>query len=479
MTVLALSRITRISFRARSWAPWAFVLSDVLSLELALILGCLLRLAMSVWFPFELGPELYRGLAIGILIIPLVFGLTGLYPGYGLGALERFRGRIYATFLVFAVLIGWDYLILARQWSRGILLGTLLFALLIPPVVEAWVREALSLRGWWGIPVAILGAGRTGQTVARCLNRDRSLGMVPVVVLDDDRAKWNQVLEGVPVLGPLDRVGELGEDVKGIILAMPGLDRPRLMGLLNDLSFPHIILIPNLFGVQSLWVSARDFGGVLGLEIKKNLLVPSNRVLKRALDLAFGVPLLILCAPLLGLLALWIKLVDRGPAFYGQWREGADGTPIRVWKLRTMCQNTEPMLELYLAKYPDEREHWQQHFKLRKDPRVLPCVGAFLRRSSLDELPQLWNVVRGEMSLVGPRPFPDYHLQSFPAEFRGLRRSVLPGITGLWQVSARSDGDLQIQQSQDTYYIRNWSLWLDLHILVRTVGAVLARQGAY
>jgi Undecaprenyl-phosphate galactose phosphotransferase WbaP len=479
MSVLALPRISQIGFRARSWASWAFVLTDVLALELALLMGCLLRLALSVWFPLALGPAQYRGLAIGVLTIPLVYALTGLYPGYGLGALERFRGRIYATFLVFAVLIGWDYLVLERQWSRGVLLGTLSFALLIPPVAEAWMREALSRRGWWGIPVAVLGAGRTGRAVARCLQRDRSLGLVPVALLDDDERKWNTVLEGVPVLGPIGRVGELSGDVRAIILAMPGLDRSRLTALLHNLSFSHIILIPNLFGIQSLWVSTRDFGGVLGLEIKKNLLVPSNRVLKRALDLALGVPLLVLSAPVIGLLALWIKLADRGPAFYGQVREGASGAAIRVWKLRSMYQKAEPMLERYLREHPQEREHWQRHFKLRKDPRILPGVGAFLRRSSLDELPQLWNVVRGQMSLVGPRPFPDYHLSSFSAEFRKLRRSVLPGITGLWQVSARSDGDLELQQSQDTYYIRNWSLWLDLHILVRTVGVVLARQGAY
>jgi len=479
MSVLALPRITRTEFRARSWAPWAFVLTDVLAVETALLMGCLLRLALSIWFPLDLGPAQYRGLAVGVLTIPLVYALTGLYPGYGQGAVERFRGRIYATFLVFAVLIGWDYLVLDRQWSRGVLLGTLGFALVIPPVAEAAVREALARRGLWGIPVAILGAGRTGRAVARCLKQDRSLGLVPVAMLDDDAVKWDTAHEGVPVIGPLRRVSELRGDVRVIVLAMPGLEKERLTDLLHDLSFPHIILIPNLFGVQSLWVSTRDFGGVLGLEIKRNLLVPSNRALKRALDLMLGVPMLLAAAPIVGLLALWIKLVDQGPAFYGQWREGADGLPIRVWKLRTMYRNSEEALEEYLAGHPEEREHWQRFFKLRHDPRILPGVGSFFRRSSLDELPQLWNVVRGEMSLVGPRPFPDYHLQSFPAGFRGLRRSVLPGITGLWQVSSRSDGDLEVQQSQDTYYIRNWSLWIDLHILVRTVGVVLARQGAY
>ncbi|MBI4874646.1 MAG: undecaprenyl-phosphate galactose phosphotransferase WbaP [Acidobacteria bacterium] len=479
MSVLALPRLSAAEFRARSWAPWAFVLTDVLALELALFLGCVCRLALTAWLPLELGPAQYRGLAVGVLTTPLVYFLSGLYPGYGLGAVERFRGRIYATFLVFAVLIGWDYVVQERQWSRGVLLGTLVFALSIPPVAEAAVREVLAARNLWGIPVVILGAGQTGRAVARCLKCDRSLGLVPVAILDDDPEKWHTLVEGTPVVGPLRRVQEVREDVKAIVVAMPGLAQERLTALLHDLSFPHIILIPKLFGVQSLWVSARDFGGVLGLEIKKNLLVPSNRVLKRAIDLTLAVPALMVAAPLLGLLALWIKLTDRGPAFYGQWREGADGTPIRVWKLRTMYRDADRMLERYLELHPAERAHWQRFFKLRHDPRILPGAGHFLRRSSLDELPQLWNVLRGEMSLVGPRPFPEYHLTSFPSEFRRLRRSVPPGITGLWQVSARSEGDLGIQQSQDTYYIRNWSLWLDLHILVRTVGAVVARQGAY
>jgi lipopolysaccharide/colanic/teichoic acid biosynthesis glycosyltransferase len=144
-----------------------------------------------------------------------------------------------------------------------------------------------------------------------------------------------------------------------------------------------------------------------------------------------------------------------------------------------MFPHADKLLQDYLEKTPDAKQEWDQFFKLKDDPRVLPVVGTLLRKTSLDELPQLWNVLRGEMSLVGPRPFPHYHLEQFDKSFRELRRSVMPGMTGMWQVSARSDGDLAVQESLDSYYIRNWSIWLDLSLLTRTVLVVLSGKGAY
>ena len=243
--------------------------------------------------------------------------------------------------------------------------------------------------------------------------------------------------------------------------------------------FTHITVIPNLFGVASLWVSTKDLGGVLGLQIRQNLLVPFNRWLKRGIDLCLAIAIGIVALPIIAIAAVWIKFVSAGPVFYTQQRIGEDGAPIRILKLRTMFPDADSMMDEYLDSHPEASLEWNAYFKLRSDPRVLPGIGHILRRTSLDELPQFWNILTGEMSLVGPRPLPSYHLDQFDQEFRGLRRKVTPGLTGLWQVSSRSNGDLKIQEALDTYYIRNWSIWLDLHILALTVRAVLFAKGAY
>jgi Undecaprenyl-phosphate galactose phosphotransferase WbaP len=305
------------------------------------------------------------------------------------------------------------------------------------------------------------------------------LGFVPIAMLDDNPAKWGTEIHGVPVVGPLAAAEAFTGRAKVALVALPGIGREHLSELVQRLSFANIIIVPDLFGIQSLWITSRDLGGVLGLEVKKNLLVPGNRLLKRLLDYSIAAPAFVASLPVLLLAALWIKIVSPGPVLFRQEREGTNGKRIVMLKLRTMHRDAERLLTDYLDSNPKEKLNWLRFFKLKNDPRILPWIGAFLRRYSLDELPQLWNVLRGEMSLVGPRPFPYYHLEQFPASFRNLRSSVMPGVTGLWQVTARADGDLKVQEVEDTYYIRNWSPWLDIYILLRTVQAVLSAKGAY
>lgn len=465
--------------KQRRWATLAIVAADVLALEMSLLLGCLVRIILLSVFPIHLGRPQYQGLALGVLTLPVFYSWVGLYPGFGMGAVQRLRTRVYATFTVFLILLIWNYVFQDRQWSRGVLLSTMVFALILPPAFEALARNVLIARGVCGWPVIILGGGTTGALVAQKLREQSDLGFVPMGILDDDSRKWGTEIQGVPVLGPLSAVAAFQGRAKVALIAMPGLPRDRLTGVVQSLSFPNVIFIPDLFGIQSLWITSRDLGGVLGLEIKKNLLVTSNRVLKRLLDYAIALPLFVICAPLIAACAVWIKAVSPGTAFFRQEREGEGGKRITVYKLRTMYADAERLLNEYLESHGGEKANWFQYYKLKHDPRVVRGIGWFLRRYSLDELPQLWNVLRGDMSLVGPRPFPYYHLDSFPETFRSLRTSVMPGVTGLWQVSARSDGDLKIQEMEDTYYIRNWSLWLDIYVLLRTVQTVLLPKGAY
>jgi Undecaprenyl-phosphate galactose phosphotransferase WbaP len=466
--------------KKRSWATTALVLADVLALELSLFLGCVARFFLHSIFPIALNRPQYQGLALGVLTLPLAYAWVGLYPGYGLSAVQRIRGRVYATATIFVVLLMWNYTLYDGQWSRGVLILTMFFALVLAPALEAPLRRMLIRSGICGVPVVVLGAGKTGALVAKTLQKERDLGFVLVGMLDDNPEKWGTTVHGVRVLGPLSAAEAFAGRAKVALIAIPQMQRERLSALVENLSFPNVIVVPDLFGIQSLWITSRDIGGVLGLEVKKNLLVPSNRILKRTLDYAISIPAFLVSLPLLALFAIWIKIVSPGSSpFFIQERDGKNGRRIRIFKLRTMYGNSEAILDDYLAANPDEKSAWLRYYKLKRDPRILPGIGWFLRRYSFDELPQLWNVLRGDMSLVGPRPFPSYHLASFPEGFRALRASVTPGITGLWQVSARSDGDLDVQQAEDTYYIRNWSLWLDLYILLRTLLTILLPNGAY
>lgn len=427
-------------------------------------------------------PSDYLRLWPAALVYLSAYAMFGLYPGAGVGPVEELRRIVLATTTV--SLAATAALVLTREagFSRGVLVGVWILTLFTVPLSRAALRSLLARQRWWGIPVVVLGAGRAGRTVVQRLKTQPELGLKPAAFFDDDPDK-SPDCDGVPIMGPLAEAPEWGRrnKIHYALIAMPSLKRDELLAVLErcGASFRHVILLPDLFGMASLWVNARDLGGLLGLEVQQNLLSPLNRTLKRILDIGVALPAAILALPLIGLAALWIRRVSPGSPFYAQQRGGESGRTIRVYKLRTMYPNADQVLARYLEDHPEAWQEWQRSCKLKNDPRLIPGIGKLLRRTSLDELPQLWNILKGEMSLVGPRPFPHYHLERFSPEFRALRARVRPGLTGLWQVSARSDGDLGVQQAMDAYYIRNWSLWLDLHILARTLGAVLSARGAY
>jgi Undecaprenyl-phosphate galactose phosphotransferase WbaP len=454
-------------------------LADICATGLAVVLG------FRVWSVFNPAiPPFQWVMWLAPLFCASMFAFESLYPGIGLGAVEHIRRVCRGITLIYLLLTAAMFMTKDSSWaeSRGGFFLSWAFSLALAPAGRWIAGQVFGKRPWWGVPVIILGAGDTGRRIIRNLNTNRVLGYRPVACLDDDPEKQG-LFEDIPVVGALRDAAEIAAEhrIQYAVIAMPSMPSARLTSHLRTWStvFPNIVIIPDLFGIASLWIETRDLGGILGLEIRHNLLKPVNRWIKRTVDVLVAGAGLILIAPFIPIVTLWIKLASPGGAFFVQAREGEHGKPIHILKFRTMFVNAEQMLESHLAADPAARAEWDQFCKLKDDPRIIPGIGGLLRKTSLDELPQLWNILKGDMSLVGPRPFPSYHNSRFHPEFRSLRTQVRPGLTGMWQVSARSDGDLTVQESLDSYYIRNWSLWLDVYLLIRTVRVVMSGQGAY
>jgi Undecaprenyl-phosphate galactose phosphotransferase WbaP len=416
----------------------------------------------------------------GFMIIPawmVVSAIARLLPGWGLGVVDELRKIQGALFVMFAVVLVVSFFTrMTLSSSRIVFLFTYLFSAVLIPFARALARGGMIRMRAWGVPVAIYGDRRSIEQVIQALRAEMGLGYIPLAVFSDD-LPLGSVVNGVSVLGHLHNTTYRAP------VAIVALAQASRHSLIETLEGPlevyrRVILIPDLEEAPSLWVVPRDFQGILGLEITKNLLNPFSRVFKRSIDLALVLATLPLWAPLMLLLFILIWLEDFKNPMFLQPRIGRGGGTFRTAKFRTMVPNAEQVLQKALQKNPALKTEWETHFKLKKDPRITK-VGNLLRRTSLDEIPQLLNVLRGTMSLVGPRPLPAYHFQDLPEQVRFLRDKVQPGITGLWQVSGRSEAGTAGMQKWDPYYVRNWSIWLDIVILARTFKTVFCCKGAY
>lgn len=467
-----------LTISTRSWPTYAIMIgSDLLALVLAGVISVYTRLALEGQFH----PTLYWQLYPVISLFIAAYMLVGLYPGVGISPVDEMRWICLSTTLMYLALAAMVFMRREGEiYSRGVFVMAWVLSVLLVIVCRAFARWLFARKRWWGYPTMILGAGKTGSMVIRTLKRRPSIGLKPVLVLDDDPQKHGS-LHGVPVVGGVELAPALARTRKipYAIVAMPGVPRDRLLSLLERYgsSFAHLLVIPDLFEFSSLWVEAKDMGGVLGLEIRQRLLLPGPRLAKFCIDLAATLIGGLFVLPVIALIALLIKLDSPGPIFYSQIRIGQGGQHFKAWKFRTMVRNADRALKDYLEAHPELQEDWLKDQKLRRDPRVTR-IGRFLRRTSLDELPQLWNILRGEMSLVGPRPIIDEEIPRYGDKFP-LYTKVIPGLTGLWQVSGRNNITYEERVSLDAYYVRNWSVWLDVYILLRTVWVVLTGEGAY
>ncbi|MEM0963475.1 MAG: exopolysaccharide biosynthesis polyprenyl glycosylphosphotransferase [Bacteroidota bacterium] len=463
--------------RRRLWNAGAIAMAEAAALAVALLAAGLLRQWVTG------GSESVIGYAWAVIPVYTAGAwIASLLPGWGLGAVEELRRVVLVLGASLAVTgvalwLGNTNLPGETPSSRLTLGLASLLAVGIVPASRWWVKATLTRRDQWGVSAVVYGAGVMGARIVRQLQEERGIGYTPLAVFSDDPEDWGGYLDTIPILGDTSRVVP---EASVAFLALPEAERSRQIDVLEGpLScYRTVVVVPDLFEAPSLWVTPRDFAGVLGLELSSTLTRRLPRLVKRVVDLAAVVGTALFWAPVVGLLALWVWLGDRASPFYGQKRIGEDGKTFTAWKLRTMVPDADVVLQKALDDDPELRAEWEQFFKLESDPRIT-TAGRLLRRTSLDELPQLINVLKGEMSLVGPRPLPAYHHGELAERVRILRERVKPGITGLWQVSGRSDSGNAGMERWDPYYVRNWSLWLDAVILVRTVRVVVRGSGAY
>jgi Undecaprenyl-phosphate galactose phosphotransferase WbaP len=454
------------------------VSSDVL---LALVIWGLASVLQSAW-----GKGTLSEVTVAVMV-PLIAAwvglraLLGLYPGYGLDAVEELRRHTYAVFATLAMVAIFAVGFQVEELSRLQLVSFFLGLLILAPLMQYSVKRGLKKVGLWGKPVVVLSYRETGTNIATLLDQKWELGYNPIAVFNYRLGKTESPSDSVEHQRVLANVVDLAREraVDTAIFAMPLARREQLAMLVGQasVSFKHVLVIPDLNGVTNSAVVARDLAGTFAVEIKYNLLNPWALRAKRASDLVATVIGGTLVVPLLGVLALLVYLESRGPVFYTDRRMGQNGNLFSCVKFCTMVPDAEALLQRMLEKDPRLREEYSTYHKLHDDPRVT-AVGRFLRKTSLDELPQLWNVLRGEMSLVGPRPYlPRESKEIGIAQSEILR--VPPGISGPWQVAGRNQSSFGERVQMDVHYVRDWSIWLDIVLLARTMKTVLLGRGAY
>lgn len=406
-----------------------------------------------------------------IVVFGAVNAFMGLYHGYvlypsaPLSPVEEFGRLFLSSLLVHVGVIA--FLALRYQTTDGysrvvISLSGFLVALLAQSF-RNWTRLALARLNVAQIPVMLVGGAEVSERLARTLSNNSYFGFRVASRFDEEHLR-----DVVPAAKKLD-----------IKILLSCQDVRLLRHTLAEFSqwFTYIEYFPTgqtfpIFGSRAISVE-----GIGGLEMVNQGRMRAKRVQKWLMDTFLALSSLVLLSPLFIILPVLIKLTSRGPVFYQAKRLGKRGKPIWVWKFRSMYVDADKRLDAILAANPALKSEFKHGFKLKKDPRVT-AFGKFLRKTSMDELPQLINVLRGEMALVGPRPIVESEISYYGKSYE-IMSSVKPGITGLWQVSGRSDCGYDERVAFDVHYILNWTPWLDLWIVYRTIAAVIKMKGSY
>lgn len=371
---------------------------------------------------------------------------------------------------------------IAGSTSRMFIAVFSILSFILLVVFRYIVKKILEKYQLLQVPVLIIGAGKTAELLVQGIKDDAGMGYKIIGLLEDNKVE-DGILEKYPVLGKFSDAEQVitKYNIQHVFIAAPGLEQGKLTKLIYKVQplVKSMGVIPNLVGVPMGGIEAESLFNekLMLLRLRNNLARPVNRWIKTIFDYVLTITGTIAISPILIVIALWIYKDSPGPVIFKHRRIGKNGKEFNCYKFRSMCVDAKEKLEQILANDPEARAEWEKNFKLKNDPRITKS-GAFLRKTSLDELPQIFNVLKGEMSLVGPRPIIRDEIVRY-GEYIDDYLMVKPGITGMWQVSGRSDTGYKERVQLDSWYVRNWSVWLDVMLLWRTMKAVVLRKGAY
>jgi len=456
---------------------------DVIGIYLSFLLAAEIRRLLIPWFGGSVYWPGYQNIVLlGLLSSIGILFFSGLYPGYGLTAVVELEKITKSLTLIFVFLgIAIYFLKVEIDFPRSIFLFALILSIVIVSLFHLILRNRLSLLSFYGISVLFLIDPADDGSAIRSVHRCRRMGWNIVVVYIYGGGSGHNLDDTFPIINTWEEMEDIQEKnnietviISNQILRVKDNDQKMILGKLTNI-FNNVVVVMQELNLGSVWVKPRDLEGYLGLEINYQLLEPYKRFIKEGTNYIGGVILLFILSPLIFIISLLIFIDDPGPVFFRQERLGKNFKPFQTYKFRSMEVNAEQKLAELLESDPASREEYRIYKKLQNDPRITR-IGKILRKFSLDELPQILNVVRGEMSLVGPRAYIPNELDDYK-ELAELILIVKPGMTGWWQVMGRNALTFEGRLRQDEYYISNWSLWLDSYIILRTVWVVLSGQG--
>jgi len=484
-----ISQASRTIPRPWQWRLFtlSLVTSDLLLTGIAFRLAYFLRFEAAIsLFRLEVAPSFYFYQRLVFILIPIwltIFAATGLYNRQNLlGGPQEYSMVFNATTIGMLLVIAVGFLLPEFIFARGWLLMAWLLAFLCTAMGRFLMRRAiyyLREHGYYLSPAVIVGANDEGLSLAEQLMRWRSSGIHILGFMDKKLLPGKKVFKHLYCLGTVEELDSIVDqyEVEEIILATSAISsRDNLMEIFKRYGMAsgvNVRMSSGLYEIITTGLTVKDFAYVPLVGVNPVRLTGVDSMMKLILDYSLTLVGLTLISPFLLLIALAIKLDSPGPVIHRRRVMGVNGKQFDAFKFRTMYVNGTEIL----AAHPKLQEELSENHKLKEDPRVTR-VGKWLRKYSLDELPQLFNILIAEMSLVGPRMISPVEMDKYDRWDMNLL-TVRPGITGLWQVSGRSDISYDERVRLDMYYIRNWSIWQDLQILFQTIPAVINGKGAY